>query len=53
LIGWIKDVTRSTDIGVYVLAVSLIAAAVFTLLVPKRLISRQHGALPSAPVQAH
>jgi D-galactonate transporter len=53
LIGWIKDVTRSTDIGVYVLAVSLIAAAVLTLLVPKRLISRQQSVAPSAPVQAH
>jgi D-galactonate transporter len=53
LIGWIKDVTRSTDIGVYVLAVSLITAAVLTLLVPKRLVSMRQSVAPSAPVQAH
>ena len=35
LIGWIKDTTQSTDVGLYLIAVSLVIAALFMLSMPK------------------
>jgi nitrate/nitrite transporter NarK len=40
LIGWIKDATGSTDIGMYVLAAVLVAGAAIVLGVPARLVNR-------------
>ncbi|HEY0426013.1 MAG TPA: MFS transporter [Rhodopila sp.] len=40
LIGWIKDVTQSTNIGVYMLAGALFAGAVLVLTVPARLVNK-------------
>ena len=39
VVGWIKDTTRSTDIGLYVIAVSLIAAALIVLTMPKKVVN--------------
>jgi MFS-type transporter involved in bile tolerance (Atg22 family) len=36
LVGWIKDVTHSTDMGLYCVAVSLISAAAIVLTMPKK-----------------
>lgn len=43
-VGWLKDLTQSTNAGMYLLAGCLVAGAVLTLLVPARLVSRQQGA---------
>ncbi|MBK4735342.1 MFS transporter [Noviherbaspirillum pedocola] len=40
LVGWIKDVTHSTDMGLYCVAISLIAAAAIVLTMPKRVVNR-------------
>lgn len=40
-VGWLKDLTQSTDSGMYLLAGCLVAGAVLTLLVPARLVSRR------------
>ncbi|MBB2918966.1 MFS transporter [Cupriavidus alkaliphilus] len=40
-VGWLKDLTRSTDSGMYLLAGCLVVGAALTLSVPKRLVSRQ------------
>jgi D-galactonate transporter len=40
LVGWIKDATQSTDIGLYCVAVSLIVAAAITLTMPKGVVNR-------------
>ncbi|BAL26958.1 MFS transporter [Azoarcus sp. KH32C] len=40
LIGWLKDLTQSTDIGMYVLAGVLVAGAITVLNVPARLVNR-------------
>jgi D-galactonate transporter len=40
LVGWIKDATQSTDLGLYCVAVSLVAAAVIVLTVPKKVVNR-------------
>jgi D-galactonate transporter len=40
LIGWIKDLTHSTNIGMYVLAAVLIAGSLAVLSVPARLVNR-------------
>ncbi|MBB3008549.1 MFS transporter [Cupriavidus alkaliphilus] len=40
-VGWLKDLTRSTDSGMYLLAACLVVGAALTLSVPKRLVSRQ------------
>jgi D-galactonate transporter len=40
LIGWIKDLTHSTDLGMYALAAVLVAGAVVVLTVPARLVNR-------------
>ena len=43
-VGWLKDLTQSTNAGMYLLAGCLVAGAVLTLLVPARLVSRPQGA---------
>ncbi len=40
VIGWLKDVTHSTDIGMYVLAASLIVGGLLTLTVSKQLVNK-------------
>jgi len=40
LIGWIKDLTHSTDVGMYALAGILVAGAALVLRVPGRLVNR-------------
>jgi MFS family permease len=40
LIGWLKDLTHSTDIGMYVLAAVLVIGALVVLSVPARLVNR-------------
>jgi D-galactonate transporter len=39
VVGWIKDATKSTDIGLYCVAASLIAAAAIILTVPKKIVN--------------
>ncbi|MBV8272358.1 MAG: MFS transporter [Cupriavidus sp.] len=39
LVGWIKDMTKSTDIGLYCVALSLIVAAAIVLTVPKKVVN--------------
>jgi MFS family permease len=39
VVGWIKDATKSTDIGLYCIAVSLIAAALIVLIIPKKVVN--------------
>lgn len=40
LVGWLKDLTQSTDAGMYMLAASLVIGAVLTLSVPARLVDK-------------
>lgn len=40
LIGWLKDLTHNTNLGMYVLAAVLVAGAVVVLTVPARLVNR-------------
>ena len=40
LVGWLKDLTTSTDAGMYVVASVLIAGALIVLRVPARLVNR-------------
>ena len=40
LIGWIIDTTKSTSLGVYTLAASLLIGSLLCLLMPKRLVNR-------------
>lgn len=39
VVGWIKDATKSTDIGLYCIALSLIIAAAIVLTIPKRIVN--------------
>jgi len=39
-VGWLKDATQSTDVGMYGLAVVLVLGALLTLSVPARLVSK-------------
>ncbi|NEX61957.1 MFS transporter [Noviherbaspirillum galbum] len=39
VVGWIKDATQSTDIGLYCVAFSLVAAAFIVMTVPKRVVN--------------
>ncbi|RDK06628.1 MFS transporter [Cupriavidus lacunae] len=39
-VGWLKDLTHSTDSGMYLLAACLVVGAALTLSVPKRLVSQ-------------
>jgi hypothetical protein len=40
LVGWIKDMTHSTDIGLYCVAASLIVAAAIVLTMPRSVVNR-------------
>ncbi len=40
LIGWVKDLTQSTDIGLYILTGVLVLGAILVLLTPARLVNR-------------
>jgi D-galactonate transporter len=40
LVGWLKDLTASTDSGMYMLAAFLVLGAVIALSVPKRLVAK-------------
>jgi D-galactonate transporter len=40
LVGWIKDMTQSTDMGLYCVAASLIVAAAIVLTMPKGVVNR-------------
>lgn len=39
-VGWLKDMTQSTNAGMYLLAVSLVLGALLTLSVPARLVNK-------------
>ena len=39
-VGWLKDMTQSTNAGMYLLAVSLVLGAMLTLSVPARLVNK-------------
>jgi D-galactonate transporter len=40
MVGWIKDMTQSTNMGMYVLAASLFIGALLTLTLPPRLVNK-------------
>jgi D-galactonate transporter len=40
LVGWVKDLTGSTNVGLYVISVSLILGGTFTLMLPARLVNK-------------
>lgn len=40
LVGWIKDLTHSTDLALYILSTVLFVGAVLVMLVPTRLVNR-------------
>ena len=40
LVGWIKDLTKSTDIGLYCIAASLVIAAAIVLTMPKAVVNK-------------
>ena len=40
IIGWMKDVTQSTDAGMYVVSAALIVGALLALLQPRSLVNR-------------
>ncbi|HEX7931815.1 MAG TPA: MFS transporter [Paraburkholderia sp.] len=40
LVGWIKDMTHSTDMGLYCVAASLLVAAAVVLTMPKNVVNR-------------
>lgn len=40
LVGWLKDMTQSTNAGMYLLACSMVLGAVLTLCVPARMVNR-------------
>jgi D-galactonate transporter len=40
LVGWIKDATKSTDIGLYCVAISLVFAATIVMTMPKNIVNR-------------
>ena len=40
LVGWLKDMTQSTNTGMYMLAASMVVGAVLTLSVPARLVNK-------------
>ena len=39
VVGWIKDATKSTDIGLYCVALSLIVSAAIILTIPKKVVN--------------
>ncbi len=40
VVGWLKDMTQSTNAGMYLLAVSLVLGALLTISVPARLVNK-------------
>jgi nitrate/nitrite transporter NarK len=40
LVGWLKDMTQSTNAGMYLLAGSMVLGAILTMTVPARLVNR-------------
>lgn len=40
LVGWLKDVTQSTNAGMYLLSASMVLGALLTLSVPSRLVNK-------------
>jgi nitrate/nitrite transporter NarK len=40
-VGWLKDLTQSTDSGMYLLAICLVAGAALTLSVPATMVNRK------------
>jgi len=40
-VGWLKDLTQSTDSGMYLLAVCMVVGAALTLSVPARMVNRR------------
>jgi len=40
LVGWLKQLTSSTDSGMYMLAAALVIGAAITLMVPAKLVNR-------------
>jgi nitrate/nitrite transporter NarK len=40
VVGWLKQVTQSTDSGMYLLAVVLLIGAAITLTIPSKLVNR-------------
>jgi MFS-type transporter involved in bile tolerance (Atg22 family) len=40
VVGWLKQITESTDSGMYMLAGVLVVGAVITLTVPSKLVNR-------------
>jgi hypothetical protein len=39
-VGWLKDATKSTDSGMYMLAASMVLGALLTLSVPARMVNK-------------
>jgi MFS-type transporter involved in bile tolerance (Atg22 family) len=40
MVGWIKDLTQSTNMGMYALAAFLVLGAILTLSVPAKLVNK-------------
>jgi nitrate/nitrite transporter NarK len=40
VVGWLKQITESTDSGMYMLAVVLVVGALITLTIPSKLVNR-------------
>jgi nitrate/nitrite transporter NarK len=40
LVGWVKDFTGSTNVGLYVISISLVMGGIFTLMLPGRLVNK-------------
>jgi D-galactonate transporter len=40
MVGWLKDLTQSTNAGMYALAASMVVGAILTLIVPARLVNK-------------
>ena len=40
LIGWVKDLTQSTDVGLYILTGILVLGAILVFITPPRLLNR-------------
>ena len=40
LVGWVKDLTGSTSVGLYVISMTLILGSIFTLILPARLVNK-------------
>lgn len=49
VVGWVKDVTQSTDIGLYILSGTLVVGAVLVYLTPPTLVNEPTVTLASRP----